>query len=188
MTSPADRGGSAPKPRPGLGVERSPLERAGALPGELQTRLLPQARERGRRDPGHDGAGRCLGQRGQGVDAAGEEPLHLGALDAGHPHDVVLPLELVLARLAVVAERAVMAGVGAGHGPSAHGRAEAPAHATEVCGHVGQPDRDALTSSEDDVGQIWRQLLRVRQGAAVEGELQRVLGPGRRASLVSSTW
>ena len=90
---------------------------------------------------------------------------------------MILPLELVLARLPVVAERAVVTGVGAGRGPGAHGRAEALAHATEVGGHVGQPDRDALAGAEDDVGQIGRELLRVRQGLAVEGELQRVLGP-----------
>ena len=177
MTSPGERGGSAAKPRPAS----MSSGRHSSEPVRCRMSWSPAWSRRPSNvvgcDPGHDGTGRGLGQRGQGRDAAGEEPLHLGSLDAGHPHDVILPLELVLARLPVVAERAVVARVGAGRGPGRHGRAEALAHPPEVRRHVGQADRDALAGAEDDVGQVGGELLRVRERLAIEGELERVLRP-----------
>ena len=175
MTSPGDRGGSAAKPRPAS----MSSGRHSSEPVRCRMSWRPAC---SRRVSNVDGA--ILGTTVPDAVSAsaarvlmphGEEPLHLRSLDAGHPHDVILPLEPVLARLPEVAERAVMARVGTRRGPARHGRAEALAHAPEVGGHVGQADRDALAGAEDDVGQVGREPLCLREGLAVEGELERVL-------------
>src|SRR5262249_17841751 len=97
---------------PRLDGTRSPLERARPLTDELQAGLLAQAIEGRDRHPGDGGARRSLREPGQRFDAPREEPLHLIAVDACDPDDVILLLQSILAESAKVAERAMDTAVG----------------------------------------------------------------------------
>ena len=91
---------------------------------------------------------------------------------------MVLALQPVLAEPPEVAERAVVARIGAGRGPGGHRGPEALAHPAEVGGHVGEADGDALAGPEDDVREVGREVLGLFERLAVEGELERVLRTG----------
>jgi hypothetical protein len=160
-----------------LDGEGSPLQGARALPDQLKPRLIAQATECGGGHLGDGGPGEGFRERGQRVDSAREQPLHLVPVDAGHTHDVILALQAVIAERPEVAERAVVAGIGTRLGPGRHHGAEALANAPVVGRHVGEADGHTLPRPQHDISEIGRYLLDLLDGLAIEGELQRVLRP-----------
>src|SRR6266852_1614349 len=91
---------------------------------------------------------------------------------------MVLPLPLLFARRAEVAERAVLAGVRGGLWPLGHRHLEAASQTAIVGRHVGKSKGDAFARAQDDVGNLGVGLLDSPERVAVEAELEGVFGSG----------
>ncbi len=74
------------------------------------------------------------------------------------------------------ADLAVIAAVRRGFRAAVDRGLEPPSHAAIVCGHVREPDPEALPRAEDDVGGLGLETLHAPERLTVEAELEPVLG------------